>query len=125
MVHRQIEVCRENALRWFRVGRSPLPPHGLIAPFGTKPNRVWSADTPGQNAHEVIDLSSDSDVDIAGDNAMATGFHRALSATIDDAAAPFAAPAPHSSQGSSPSPDAPLWSGSDELEAWAVSARAY
>ena len=121
----KIEACGKNALRWFRVGRSPLPPHGLIAPFGTKPCRAWSATPTGQRTDGVIEVS-DSDDDAAAHHAMAAGFRGAILARIDGAASPLAASASLDDlEGDADETAAQARPGHDERLAWAVSARAY
>ena len=41
-----IEKCRGNTLRWLKEGRSPMPLHPLVAPYGTRPVRAWAAEPP-------------------------------------------------------------------------------
>ena len=43
-----IEKCRQNALRWLKEVRFPMPPHPLVAPSGTRPVRAWAAEPPQQ-----------------------------------------------------------------------------
>ena len=43
-----IEKCGENALQWLKEGRSPLLPHSLVKPFGTRPVRAWAAEPPNR-----------------------------------------------------------------------------
>ena len=119
----KIEGCGARALRWLRAGRSPLKPHGLIAPFGTQPSQAWNAKPPG--ADSTVDVG-DSDDDAAEQRAIVAGFIGSLLARIDAAAAPGGAgPVDSDTDRAADDYAAQTWPGLDDRTAWAVSARAH